>query len=73
MPRLRSASAREVLRVLNSYGFRIIRQSGSHIQLIGKDNITAVTVPNHAEISKDTISWIIKQSGIAKETFLKLL
>ncbi len=72
MPRLRPASAREVLRVLNRFGFRVIRQSGSHIHLVGSGN-TLVTVPNHPEISRDTISWIIKQSGIDRDTFLKLL
>jgi len=73
MQKLPPASAREVLRALNSFGFRIIRQSGSHIHLIGKDGKTLVTVPNHPEISKKTLLSIIKQSKIGREAFLREL
>jgi len=73
MSKLRPASARQVLQVLNKFGFRVVRQSGSHIHLLGTDDETFVTVPNHAEISKYTLNYIIKQSRIDRETFLKLL
>ncbi|MBI2541251.1 type II toxin-antitoxin system HicA family toxin [Candidatus Woesearchaeota archaeon] len=68
-------SAREVLKALNSVGFQITRQSGSHIILMkfvdGKK--FTVVVPKHDEIAKGTLLSIIQQSGIAKEEFLKLL
>ena len=73
MKKLLPVSARRVLKLLNGFGFRIIRQSGSHIHLIGRDNRTFVTVPNHPEISKKTLNYIIKQSSIDRDVFLKLL
>lgn len=67
--------AREVLKALNSAGFQISRQSGSHIILVkfadGKK--FTVVVPRHDEIAKGTLLSIIAQSGLSKEKFLKLL
>jgi len=68
-------SAREVLKVLNSIGFQITRQSGSHMILVkfadGKK--FTVVVPRHDEIAKGTLLSIIAQSGLTKEEFLKLV
>ena len=68
-------SAREALKALNSIGFQISRQSGSHIILVkfvdGKK--FTVVVPRHDEIAKGTFLSIIAQSGLTKEEFLKLL
>lgn len=68
-------SAREVLKTLNSIGFQISRQSGSHIILVKfvADKKFTVVVPRHDEIAKGTLLSIIEQSGLTKEEFLKLL
>jgi len=68
-------SARKVVKALNSAGFQITRQSGSHIIMVkyidGKK--LTVVVPSHDEIAKGTLLSIISQSGLNKEEFLKLL
>ena len=68
-------SAREILKTLNSIGFQITRQSGSHIIMIKfiDDKKFTVVVPRHDEIAKGTLLSIISQSGLTKEEFLKLL
>lgn len=66
---------RKVIKALNSVGFQITRQSGSHIILVKfveSKKLTAV-VPRHNEIAKGTLLSIISQSGMTKEEFLKLL
>ena len=68
-------SAKKVIKVLNSIGFQITRQSGSHIIMIkykDRKKLTVV-VPNHDEIAKGTLLSIIAQSGLSKEEFLRLL
>ena len=68
-------SSREILKALNSLGFQITRQSGSHIilvKIVDNKKLTVV-VPKHDEIAKGTLLSIISQSGLTKEEFLKLL
>lgn len=68
-------SAREVIKALSSIGFKITRQSGSHIILVKlvENKKLTVVVPNHDEIAKGTLLSIISQSSLTKEEFLKLL
>ena len=68
-------SARKVLKALQSEGFQIARQSGSHIILVKfvDNKKLTVVVPKHPEIAKGTLLSIISQSGLTKEEFLKLL
>lgn len=73
MSRLPLASAKKVIGVLQKFGFKIHRQSGSHIHLLGSDGRTLVTVPNHPELAKGTLNSIIKQSKIDRRRFIEEL
>ena len=68
-------SGREVIKVLKKIGFEEKRQKGSHIILAKEteDGKKGVVVPNHKEIDKGTLLEIIRQSGLKREDFLKLL
>lgn len=68
-------SGRDVIKILSKQGFKVARQKGSHIILVkeSKDGKKGVVVPNHKEIDKGTLLEIIRQSGITKEEFLKLI
>jgi predicted RNA binding protein YcfA (HicA-like mRNA interferase family) len=67
-------SANRVIKALSSIGFRISRQSGSHIIMIKeKPKKTTVVVPKHAELARGTLLSIISQSGLSKEDFRELL
>lgn len=68
-------SSGKIIKALQSMGFQITRQSGSHIILVKfTDNKKlTVVVPNHDEIAKGTLLSIIQQSGLTKEEFLRLL
>ena len=70
MPRLPVLSADKVVKALKQMGFKIMRQSGSHIHLWHEDKRILVTVPNHKELAKGTLNSIIKQSKIDREEFL---
>ena len=68
-------SGHEVIKVLTQQGFKIARQKGSHIILIRESDKgkKAVVVPNHKEIDRGTLLEIIRQSGLTKEEFIKLI
>jgi predicted RNA binding protein YcfA (HicA-like mRNA interferase family) len=64
MPKLKTLSGKNVIKILEILGFRIISQRGSHIKLtmiIDCDEKISLTVPNHNEIDKGTLKSIIRQ------------
>ena len=73
MPKLGKFSGKEVCKILEKNGFTQIRQAGSHIVLQKKfrDATTTVIVPNHKEIKIGTLNSIIRQSGLAKQFFMR--
>ena len=68
-------SGRDVIKILKKIGFEEKRQKGSHIILVKEiaNSKKAVVVPNHKEIDKGTLLEIIRQAGLTREEFLKLL
>ncbi len=68
-------SGHDVIKILTKIGFVQKRQKGSHIILVKefKEGRKGVVVPNHKEIDKGTLLEIIRQAGLKKEEFLKLL
>ena len=73
MPKLGVFSGAEVCRILESDGFRAVRQRGSHIamQKVTPDGTTTVPVPNHSTVRKGTLLAIIRQSGLPRELFMR--
>jgi predicted RNA binding protein YcfA (HicA-like mRNA interferase family) len=66
-------SWREVLKVLSKKGFKVVRQSGSHILLASADGKRRTTVPRQKEIKPGTLLDIIDRAGLTKEEFIELL
>ena len=61
MPKLPQVSGAELVRLLQSLGYEVIRQRGSHIRL-KKSTVSgehAITVPAHKIIAKGTLSDIL--------------
>ncbi|MBP2132421.1 putative RNA binding protein YcfA (HicA-like mRNA interferase family) [Methanomicrobium sp. W14] len=74
MPKLPVLSYIEVIKALNKIGYEIDHQTGSHI-ILRQDTepYRRLTIPNHKEISKGTINSIIRQAGLTRDEFIKLL
>jgi predicted RNA binding protein YcfA (HicA-like mRNA interferase family) len=64
-------SALEIIKILASFGFKPVRQTGSHIHLLHPETHRLVTVPNHPEIASGTLLAILKQANIGKAEFQK--
>ena len=56
----RDIDAPELIKALQSLGYHVVRQSGSHIRLqIEQPKAHALTVPNHAPLQLGTLSAIL--------------
>ncbi|MBU4299485.1 type II toxin-antitoxin system HicA family toxin [Patescibacteria group bacterium] len=65
MPKLKTLSGEEVLKIFLSFRFNVAAQKGSHIKLVRvqKDGTRqTLTIPNHFEIDKGTLRAIYRQS-----------
>jgi predicted RNA binding protein YcfA (HicA-like mRNA interferase family) len=71
---LKPQPAKKIIKVLSKLGFKIARKRGSHVVLKHADGRLTV-VPVHAgeEIRSGLIGKIIKDTGLSKEEFMKLL
>lgn len=64
MPKLRVLSGRDVVKIIENFGFSVAAQRGSHIKLIRiiSENIRqTLTIPIHSELDKGTIRAIYRQ------------
>ena len=54
-------SGRQLIRWLESLGYAVVRQRGSHVRLerSSPTGTHAITVPNHREIAKGTLNDIL--------------
>jgi len=71
---LRPVSADKVLKVLGRAGFKVVRQSGSHVILKHPEGrLTIVPVHRGEDIGRGLLLKIVKDAGLTREEFLKLL
>lgn len=74
MSKLPVLSGKELCKILKKIGYKIDRQTGSHMILRNiKPPHRRLTVPNHKEIAKGTLRKIIRESGLSVEVFRELL
>ena len=72
MSRLRKISGKECIKILcNRFGFRIIRQRGSHVVL--KKNGIGTVVPNHKVLKLGTLKGVLELAKVREEDFVKFL
>lgn len=71
MPPRKRFSGSEICRLLETHGFREIRQRGSHriMQLRTPETTRTVPVPMHQDLKPGTLASIIRQSGLEKSLF----
>ncbi|VVB68175.1 HicA toxin of bacterial toxin-antitoxin [uncultured archaeon] len=73
MPKLPTTSAKKVIKALEKLGFKVYRQTGSHIHLWNEERNLVVTVPNHPELAKGTLISIMKQARLERKDFIAAL
>ena len=69
MPKLPRISGAKVIKILTKFfGFRTLRQRGSHVTLT--NDLVFLTVPLHDELDRGTLLAILKDAGIPRNEFL---
>jgi predicted RNA binding protein YcfA (HicA-like mRNA interferase family) len=74
LPRILPLNPYKLIKILERAGFKIIRQKGSHVIMMNNKK-TRIVVPVHPgkDVKSGLIRAIIKEAGLSKEEFLKLL
>ncbi len=74
MPKISPLDSRKLVRILEKSGFRTVRQKGSHIIMVN-DRKTRIVIPVHPgkKIKPGLVRAIIREAGITREEFFKLL
>jgi len=65
MPKLRTLTGEDVIRILSQFGFEVASQRGSHAKLrrILPDGTKQIlTIPRHRELDKGTLRAIFRQA-----------
>jgi predicted RNA binding protein YcfA (HicA-like mRNA interferase family) len=70
MATLPPLSGKEVVRVFESFGWRIARQRGSHIVMIKEGALVTLSIPNHKELAKGTLRSLIRSANLTVDEFV---
>ena len=71
MPKLPRVSGAQVDRALETLGFVVVRQRGSHIMM--RLGGSGWFVPNHRELKTGTLAGVLKQAGVTVDNFMQAL
>ncbi len=63
-------SGRAVVRVFESLGWEVARQSSSHIIMVKEGAMASLSVPDHREVAKGTLRGLIRAAGLTVGEFV---
>lgn len=65
MPKLKVLSAKDIIKILESFDFKVVSQKGSHVKLrrVLKGIKQTLTIPDHKELDKGTLRAIFNQAS----------
>jgi predicted RNA binding protein YcfA (HicA-like mRNA interferase family) len=66
-------SGRRLIKVLETDGWEVARQRGSHVRLRKAGRRLALIVPLHDELKKGTTAGILRDAGLTAEDLRRLL
>jgi len=74
LPKISPINPQKLIKILQTAGFKVIRQKGSHVIMID-DRKTRIVIPVHPgkNVKPGLIRAIIKEAGLSREDFFKLL
>ena len=64
-------SGKEVVKSFESFGWRVVRQSSSHIIMTKEGEIATLSVPDHKEVAKGTLRSLIRAANLTIDEFAK--
>jgi predicted RNA binding protein YcfA (HicA-like mRNA interferase family) len=70
MPQVPVLTPREVIRVFESYGWRVVRQKGSHIMLTCPGKEATLSIPDHNEVGRGLLRGQIRKAGLTIDEYI---
>jgi predicted RNA binding protein YcfA (HicA-like mRNA interferase family) len=70
MPKLPTLSGQDVARILESFGWSVARQRGSHIIMTKEGHMASLSIPNHQMVAKGTLRSLLRYAGLTVEQFV---
>jgi predicted RNA binding protein YcfA (HicA-like mRNA interferase family) len=64
-------SGKEVIKVFERVGWRVVRQSSSHIIMTKEGEIATLSMPDHKEVARGTLRSLIRAANLTVDEFLK--
>jgi predicted RNA binding protein YcfA (HicA-like mRNA interferase family) len=64
-------SGKEVVKTFEKLGWRVARQSSSHIIMTKQGEITTLSIPDHREVAKGTLRSLIRAANLTIDEFVK--
>jgi predicted RNA binding protein YcfA (HicA-like mRNA interferase family) len=64
-------SGKEVVRAFGRFGWRVVRQSSSHIIMTKDGEIATLSIPDHKEVAKGTLRSLIRAANLTIDEFVK--
>ena len=64
-------SARQAVKIFEKFGWKAVRQKGSHIIMVKDNEMITLSVPDHKEIAKGTLRSLIRSTGLTLSEFEK--
>ncbi len=70
MPPVPILRPREAVRTFEKFGWRVVRQKGSHIIMVKEGHIATLSIPNHPEVARGTLRSLISKAGLTVDEFV---
>jgi predicted RNA binding protein YcfA (HicA-like mRNA interferase family) len=70
MPALPVISGREAVKVFESFGWSVARQSSSHIIMVHPGRPVTLSIPDHKEVARGTLRSLIRSAGLTVAEFV---
>lgn len=64
-------SGKEVVKVFESFGWRVVRQSSSHMIMTKSGEIATLSIPDHKEVAKGTLRSLIRSANLTVIEFIR--
>ncbi len=74
MPKIPPLDYQRLIKILEDFGFRVVRQKGSHVIMMNEEK-TRIVIPVHpgGKIKPGLVRVVMREAGISREEFFKLL
>ena len=73
MPLVPVLSGTDVVKAFEHFGWRVVRQRGSHIVMIKDGEIASLSIPNHREVAKGTLRSLMRAANVTVDQFLSAI